>query len=56
MIKKKFYFHSYIFLNLFFKRNTCIFEIKMYSLVIKIIWLFRMIDNLISYPKKINVY
>ena len=49
--KNIFYLHSCIFLFLFSKRNDCIFEVKIYPLVIKY-FEFLMIDNLISDPTK----
>ena len=50
--RNHFYSLIYILWVLKSKKNECIFEIEMYPLVIYNIWLFRMIDNLISDPMK----
>ena len=40
------------FSKLFYKIHECIYLIKIHYLVILIFWLFKMIDNSISYPTK----
>ena len=50
--RKDLYLHLCIFIKLFYKIHKCIKLIKIHSLIILIIWLFKMIDCSISNPKK----
>ena len=50
--RKDLYLHLCIFIKLFYKIHKCIKWIKIYSLIILIIWIFIMIDYSISDPTK----
>ena len=50
--RKDLYLHLCIFIKLLYKIHKFIKLIKIYSLIILIIWIFTMIDYLISDPTK----